>query len=1337
MKYLLALLFLPIHVLATNFYVSNLGDDTNPGTLAQPWATLGKVNSVMGTGTFVAGDSILLARGSEFFGTLTISRTGVILGAYGTGSTPVITGFKTLTGWTNSGTNLWNSATASPKSYMKVVTLNGVMIRMGRYPDWADAPSAWLTYINNLPAGTTPVNVTSQQSLPTTFVGGELVLRKEPYVLDVMPILSQTGTNLNNFSCTNPDPFWKGIAGFGYFIQNHPSTLTIQNEWYFNPSSKNLTFFSSSSPIGIIKGAVFDTLVRVTVADVTIENLDIQGSNRFGIHSTGSNLTLKNSIIRFAGYFGVQPLGSYTITNNTIRDVATCAIYANNSGLIQGNQVKAIGMIDGMGASGNDLMFGIALESNNITVRNNVVDSISYSGIKIGGSTNGNNILIRENVVSNTCMNKTDGGGIYSYGAAGTWNLTNRVIKRNILVNNGKIVYGMPGDDVTLYFPMYMDGGAMNVIIDSNVIAYDNVSQNSSANLGLYDNFAILLNNPRNITVTNNITFAFPVALSINDWSPSIPVTPIPSGNVINNNCFYVNNIQGVNYKETNCCFIWRVQGFKTLPTIQSNIQAMGTMNNNFYPNIQSPFHWTSTTCCDGPFPVLLPEWRTFSGKDINSTSIQATVPEFQYNATSSPTTYDFSGRQKRDFKGNIYNNQATIPPYYANIFFDNGPATGGGLQASSTATQISCFGGNSTVTVSATGGTPPYTGTGNFTRAAGTWSFVVTDAATPTPNTITTTITITQPLALTATSSKTNILCNGQTNGSINVFPIGGTPPYSYNWGGGITTQNRTGLAIGTYTCTITDSRNCLTTTSQTITQPTALTAGNPTAPNILVNGGTTTITQPAATGGTSPYQYQLNTGVYQTSNVFSNVPAGTYTINIRDANNCIISKLITITQPVVFSASASAGNISCNGGTTIVVVSASGGTPPYTGTGTFVVTAGAYNYIVTDAGGSTASASITVTQPSALTLSATQVNVLCNGNSTGSINTTPGGGTPPYTYLWNTGQTTQNRTGLSANTYSVTLTDANTCSTSQSITITQPTALSVTATRNPTNILCFGGTSAVTITASGGRSPYSGIGTFNQSVGTITYNVTDANSCPASQSVTLTQPTQLTAANPTATPITVNGGTTTIVQPAPSGGTSPYMYSLNTGAFQTSNAFQNTRAGSYSVTIRDANGCTIIKSITITQPAVFTATATQTVPINCNGQRATVVVSATGGTSPYTGTGTFQVGSGQYVFTVTDSLGNTAPASITITQPSQVIATSTAGAITSIGGTTNIIVSAVGGIQPYAGTGSFTRQAGTYSFTVTDANGCPSVTTITVNQPTPIPNQSFNSPLPIRNGN
>ena len=581
MRKLLALLLLPIKLLATNYYVSNSGSDAAAGTIGAPWATLAKVNSFMGT--LVAGDSVLFQRGSEFFGTLTASKAGVIFGAYGIGNLPIITGFKTLSGWTSAGTNLWSAGTASPKSYLNVVILNGVMIREGRYPDYADNSSSWLTYSNTL-ASSSPVNVLSTSSIPTSFIGGELVLRKNSWNLDVMPITGQSG---NTFTCTNPAGLYGiayGSGNFGFFIQNHIATLTTANEWHFNGTTKAFTIYSTVSPTATIRAAVFDTLVNVTASSVTIENIDIQGSNRFGVISSGGSFTLKNSYVRFIGYWGLQISGgSSVILNNLIRDIGSNGLWITNSATIQGNQVKAISNIDGMGGNQDDQGIGIALQTSaGVTCRNNIIDSISYNGIKFYGS----NITIRENVVSNVCINKNDGGGIYTWENNGTVNHTNRNITRNIIVNNGKVLYGMPGEYATGYYPLYMDGGTGTVNIDSNVIALSNNSQNSKWDaIGTYNDNAVLFNNPRNINFRNNIIYGYPSAFSINDWSPSITQTPKPTGNTITGNCLYVNSMAtGSNWKETNRAFYWQAHGSTTVAQMQTDVQNLGTINNNYYP---------------------------------------------------------------------------------------------------------------------------------------------------------------------------------------------------------------------------------------------------------------------------------------------------------------------------------------------------------------------------------------------------------------------------------------------------------------------------------------------------------------------------------------------------------------------------------------------------------------------------------------------------------------------------------------------------------------------------------------------------------------------------------
>lgn len=1338
---------------ATNYYVSNAGNDANPGTLAQPWATISKVNSSMGT--FVATDSILFQRGGVFTGTLNVTKAGIIFSAYGSGNKPIITGFYTIPSWTaTANPNLWTATIPGGLNWVRLLTINDRVTRVGRQPNYADNATAWFRY-NGALASVSPINVPASTAIPTNLADGELVLSKYNWNLDVMPINSISGTTIN---CNNPAGLF-GIAdgpggNRGFFVQNSINALDVQNEWHYNNTTKVVTMFSTTNPstLGTIKIPTQTNIVTLGgTSNITLDNLDIQGCSEKGITGTGSNITIKNCNVRCVQGWGIDVRGSnFNIQNNWIRDIGSNGIYVSQTGNISGNLIEACAAVEGLagltnsgaGTQGNqnDQHLGINIEtsySGSVTCRFNTLDSIGYNGIRWYGS----NVTIEKNFINYPCIIKSDGGGIYTWQELVSPAFTNQVVKNNIILNSGKYLFGIetPGLNVNSY-GIYLDAGARNVIVDSNVIGPCLYGPNSFCspnptqtvfNGGLY------FNGVQNVTVRRNIVMNWPSGITLfRQTAAKVPVlNGVVSGLYITKNAFYVVG-GGSALCDIETSERYYDYGGSAPATLISQIQGFGTIDSNYVAGTYapSPFMYGSSAGNAG-FPLTLTRWRSETGKDLNSVQFPNTTPEFQYNETGVSKTYSFSGRQKKDFEGNIYNNSATIPPYYGNIFFDNGPAQGTTLAAFSSATQINCAGGTSTVTVSATGGVPPYTGTGTFTVTAGTYTYTVTDAA---ANSVTTSVTVTQPTALSASSSKTNVLCSGGSTGTITVVPVGGTPNYTFNWGGGVTTQNRTGLPIGTYTCTITDSRGCTTTTAQTINQPAPLSAGSPTAPPILVNGGSTTITQPLPTGGTIPYLYQLNTGTFQSSNIFNSVTAGNYTVTIRDANNCTTASTISITQPTVFSATATAGTIACNGGSANVTVSASGGTPPYTGTGTFSRTAGTYVFTVTDAASATASANVTITQPTALAATISSTNVNCNGASTGTITLAPTGGTGAYTYLWNGGQTTQNRSALAAGTYSVVITDANGCTLTRSATINQPAALVITATPTPATIICNGGTSSVVIGASGGTAPYTGLGTFTQSAGTTTYTIADANSCPASAAVTLTQPAALTAPNPTSGTITVNGGTTTITQGAPTGGVSPYSYSLNTGAFQSSNIFTNVAAGTYTVNIRDANGCTITRSISITQPAVFSASAVRTGPvINCNGQNTIVTVSASGGTAPYTGTGTFTTPAGSYNYTVTDALGNTASASIVITQPTQVVPSIAAGSITSIGGTTNVVVSATGGVSPYTGVGTFTRNAGLYAFTVTDSNGCSSVATISLNDPVVIPNQILILNSVFRNGN
>jgi hypothetical protein len=597
---------------------------------------------------------------------------------------------------------------------------------------------------------------------------------------------------------------------------------------------------------------------------------------------------------------------------------------------------------------------------------------------------------------------------------------------------------------------------------------------------------------------------------------------------------------------------------------------------------------------------------------------------------------------------------------------------------ASASAASIACFGGSTSVEVTATGGTAPYSGTGSFSASAGSASYTVTDAN---GCSAVTSITITQPSAVAASATAGSIACFGGST-SVAVTAAGGTAPYSGT--------GSFSASAGTASYTVTDANGCSAVTSVTITEPSAVVASS-SAGSIACFGGSASVTV-NATGGTAPYS---GTGSFSAS-------AGTTSYTVTDANGCSAVTSVTITEPSAVVASASAGSIACFGGSTSVSVSATGGTAPYSGTGSFSASAGTASYTVTDANGCSSVTSITISEPSQVVLSSSAGSIACFGGTT-SLVVTATGGTAPYNGVGT-------YSPLGAGTYVTNVIDANGCSTNITTVITQPSAVVTSATAG--SIACFGGSATVTVTATGGTAPYSGTGSFSASAGTTSFTVIDANGCASATSVTLTQPSAVVASAVVNGTISCNGGSTSVTVSA-TGGTAPYS---GTGSFTAS-------AGTNSYTVTDANGCSSVTSVTITEPgASVIASVTAEGSIACFGGSTTVAVSATGGTTPYAGTGSFTVNAGTHSYTVSDANGCSSVTSITITQPSAVVASASAGSIACFGGSTSVAVTAAGGTAPYSGTGSFSASAGTASYTVTDANGCSAVTSVTITQPSAV---------------
>ncbi len=389
---------------------------------------------------------------------------------------------------------------------------------------------------------------------------------------------------------------------------------------------------------------------------------------------------------------------------------------------------------------------------------------------------------------------------------------------------------------------------------------------------------------------------------------------------------------------------------------------------------------------------------------------------------------------------------------------------------------------------------------------------------------------------------------------------------------------------------------------------------------------------------------------------------------------------------QPIVINVQSTSDSctFNCNGAIDLTVT---GGSQPYVYDWSNIagtnnpqnltnVCVGTYTVTVTDAVGTTKTASATINSFSTIVLSTNLVNSFCNGSTTGSINLTVSGGFNPYSFFWSTGSTTQNISNLAAGSYCVTVMDGTGCTQEKCVTISNPPPL------NPslcaTNVSCNGANNgAIDLSNSGGTPQYTQLWSngattqdlSNLSAGTYTTTITDANGCTITASATVTQPTALTL-NASVTNASANGSNGAIDLTI-TGGTSPYFAQWSNGA--NSIDLQGLSSGNYCVTVTDANDCVRTACYTIqgngggpsNGPLLLNGVVTNAGCGNCNGS---IQVTVTNGVPPYTtfwlGSNTSQSSSSTssnvftqpslcaagYLLTLTDATGATATANFTL---------------------------------------------------------------------------------------
>jgi gliding motility-associated-like protein len=581
------------------------------------------------------------------------------------------------------------------------------------------------------------------------------------------------------------------------------------------------------------------------------------------------------------------------------------------------------------------------------------------------------------------------------------------------------------------------------------------------------------------------------------------------------------------------------------------------------------------------------------------------------------------------------------------------------------TVVQPTCLNGAvGSVVATASGGTPSYQytfgstpiGTNNsFTNVTpGSYALTVTDAK---GCKVSTNIAlIAPPLPVISNIVKTLASCQPGCDGTINI--VASTPSattLSYSANNGTTYQSSASFAalcVGAYTIVVKDANGCSTSSLVNILAPVA-----PVINSLVNNNATCTpgcdgsFTNISASSSTSTsFTYKLNAGAYQSGNSFSNVCVGTYTIYVKDANGCVGSSIVnmntppgptfnsvtSITSSCVPGCDGQFTNISATSGAGGVQYSLNGGS--YQTNNSFIgLCANIYTLYAKDANGCVSSSVANIAiQPNPIINSVTATKSSCVPGCDASITvsaTASFGLSLGYQINTNTPQVSTVFNNVCKGNYTITVADTKGCKASTIVAVVQESD-PIINTSTPKNVSCYGyNNGSITIAATGSgainylllpANTLNSTGAFTPLLpGAYSIIVTDAKGCTISQNYTILEPPILAFLSVTKEDKTCEFKNNGVIDIKILGGTNPFTYNLNNGAFvNNSGYFNGMNSGGYSIVVTDANGCSIVSSITILPPLdpMKISTTFKAVPCNGTSTDGWVEVAAVAGTQPYT---------------------------------------------------------------------------------------------------------------------
>ncbi|HET6558995.1 MAG TPA: right-handed parallel beta-helix repeat-containing protein [Prolixibacteraceae bacterium] len=639
---------------ATNYYISSTGIDTNNGlTPSTSWLTISKVNAHFSS--MAPGDSILFKRGDTFYGSIVVSKSGtidkpIVISAYGTGSQPVITGFSKATGWKSVGNNLWESDAIIEANKPNMVLSNGKPIAIGRYPN-----NEYLTFENS--SGNTSIS-DHQLSGSPDWTGGEVIIRKNHWTISRDVITNHNGTTISYAGTSG----YNSTNGYGYFIQNHLSTLDIQNEWCFNPNTKRITVYSGTVPANI-KVSSRDVLLNIGQCNfLCVDNISLEGANVAGInggHSKGNQV--KNCTIHYSGKDAIYFKNSahcFVEKNKINHSYNNAVMFAEKGGYSDGNTIRYnhisnTGTVPGMNSHGASNT-GIYVDGANALIEYNVVDTTGYIGIAYYRDDS----KVRNNIVRYFCFIKDDGAGIYTW-TSFNGSITNK--GREVIGN--MVSHGIGAGAGTLdgkpsVMGIYIDDGSRGVSVEDNTVC------NMDNGCGIY------LHNCQDITVQRNTVFNCKLTqlLIVHDkHSPNIPIRNI----ILRDNKFVAKEMEA------------------ELVTIRTKLDDLGSFcsvsngfdNNTYYKPIDDNCAKFKTTKIVRENYVhknyTLNEWKAaFPAYEVNSGLVSAIFDakmtannfddylRFEYNETSQPKIISLNGNSYKTLENIVQSGTYTIPAF-------------------------------------------------------------------------------------------------------------------------------------------------------------------------------------------------------------------------------------------------------------------------------------------------------------------------------------------------------------------------------------------------------------------------------------------------------------------------------------------------------------------------------------------------------------------------------------------------------------------------------------------------------------------------------------------------